>query len=172
MAELVLVALFAYLVWRFFIRNRLAKRRADQWPSQAEPPAAPAKLSGAAWDTSKNKSDSSSGWNTVSYSERPIGGGLSVSVGAYTREYDHNKYRFDGTAHPQFRIKYIDEDGSTTTREIYVDRWRKSSGVTRYECWCFLRDEKRTFRSDRMLEIVNLDTNRKIKDISTYRARY
>lgn len=55
MAELVLVALFAYLVWRFFIRNWLAKRRADQWPSQDEPPAAPAKLSGAAWDTSKNK---------------------------------------------------------------------------------------------------------------------
>lgn len=171
MAELILVLIAAYLAWRFIFKRWLGGNSHER----PDPPKAkqPERLSGAAWNTSdRPTAGGERSWRTVSQSETPLEGGLSVSVGAYTREYDPDKYRYDGLADPEFRIKYRDEDGSITTRDIYVHRWRRSGGVIRYECWCFLRDEKRTFRSDRMLEIVNLYTNRKIKDIAAYRERY
>lgn len=82
------------------------------------------------------------------------------------REYDRNAYRFDGSAFPQYRITYADEDGVVTEREIYVDNWHKRGAVTYYFCWCFERDDRRTFRSDRIIETINVQTGRRIKDIS------
>ncbi len=98
-------------------------------------------------------------------------GGYSIEVSGSIREYDRNAYRFDGLAFPQYRITYADEDGVVTEREIYVDNWRKRGAVTYYFCWCFERDAQRTFRSDRILETVNVQTGRRIKDISAYIMR-
>ncbi|WP_029074402.1 WYL domain-containing protein [Kaistia adipata] len=98
-------------------------------------------------------------------------GDLRIVTEASMREYNPHAYRFDGLAYPEFRITYADEDGVVTEREIYVDGWRKRGAVTYYFCWCFERDDRRTFRSDRILEIVNVQTGRQIKDIVAYRTR-
>ncbi|TFE95280.1 hypothetical protein B5M44_21865 [Shinella sumterensis] len=97
--------------------------------------------------------------------------GLVVQTSISAREYDPNAYRFDDIARPEYRITYADEDGVVTTRDIYVHTWRQRAAVIYYDCWCYLRDERRTFRSDRILETVNLQTNRKIRDISQHRMR-
>lgn len=98
-------------------------------------------------------------------------GGYTIETSATLREIDPNAYRFDNTAFPQYRITYADEDGVVTDREIYVDNWYKRGGITYYKCWCFLRDERRTFRSDRILDTINVQTGRRIKDISAYVMR-
>lgn len=103
--------------------------------------------------------------------KRVVYDGFTVETSISTRTYNRDAYRFDGTATPQYAITYADEDGVITDREIYVDAWRKRDGVIYYYCWCFLRDERRTFRSDRILETTNLRTGRRIRDISTYIMR-
>ena len=72
---------------------------------------------------------------------------------------------------PEFRITYHDEDGVITERDIYVQSHGRKSGHMYYFCWCFLRDEQRTFRGDRIMKTVNLDTHREIKDIAAYLER-
>lgn len=72
---------------------------------------------------------------------------------------------------PEFRIAYADEDGEITEREIYVHSHGRRSGQMYYFCWCFLREEERTFRGDRIMKAVNLDTGREIKDLAAYRDR-
>ena len=101
----------------------------------------------------------------------PEQSGYIFQTSATVREIDPNAYRIDGTAYPQFNITYADEDGVVSKRDIFVDRFYKKGGVTHYRCWCFLRDDLRTFRGDRILETVNLQTGRRIKDIEAYWMR-
>ena len=102
---------------------------------------------------------------------RELPNGLVIQTSMSTRSYDPNAYRFDGIAYPEYRITYADEDGVVTERDIYVHTWRNRGAIVYYDCWCYLREERRTFRSDRILETVNLQTNRKIRDISQHRMR-
>jgi len=97
--------------------------------------------------------------------------GAQIILSTSTRPYDRNAHRFDGLAFPQYKITYVDEDGVVTEREIYVDTWRERGSITYYTCWCFLRDERRTFRSDRILKTINVQTGRQIKDIASYLLR-
>lgn len=114
------------------------------------------------------EADYSPGWRTTS-AQTPSG--VSITLTSSVREYDANKYRFDGLARPEWQIEYADEDGVVTERQVYVDRWWDRGGVTYYDCWCYLRDQRRTFRSDRVLGVRNLDTNRKVKSIHGYLMR-
>jgi hypothetical protein len=95
-----------------------------------------------------------------------------VTVQFNTRSDDRNSYRFDGYAVPEYRIEYADADGVVTTREIYLNTWRSRGSLHYLDCWCFLRDERREFRSDRILSAINLSTNRRIKDIVAHRSRW
>ena len=97
---------------------------------------------------------------------------FQFTVGTETTTYDSDAYRFGGSAYPEYRITYADSDGVVTEREIFVDNWYSRDGVHHLKCWCFLRDEKRQFRSDRILSSVNLSTNRKIKDIVAHKQRW
>lgn len=95
-----------------------------------------------------------------------------VTVQFSTRNDDRNSYRFDGYAVPEYRIEYADADGVVTTRDIYLNTWRSRGNLHYLDCWCFLRDERREFRSDRILSAINLSTNRRIKDIVAHRSRW
>ena len=97
---------------------------------------------------------------------------LSIIIEASTKPYDRNAYRFDGNAFPEFEIEYVDADGVVTNREIYVENYYQADNCIYYRCWCFLRDERRSFRSDRILKVKNISTGRKIKDIAAYLSRY
>lgn len=155
--ELIITGIVLLLVGVWWGRGQLRRKLAKQPPTQsaiANTVVMPDRPYKKVWE-----------------SRRDIGG-VTVATSAQTRIYDPDAYRFDGSAHPQFRISYADEDGVVTERDIYVDRWHKKGNITYYNCWCFLRDEKRTFRSDRILDTINIDTNRRIKDISAYMARY
>lgn len=83
----------------------------------------------------------------------------------------HDRVISRNTFYPEYRIEYADADGVVTTRDIAVEYWHKRGSITVYTCWCFLRNERRTFRSDRILSVVNLETNRTIKDISAHQQR-
>lgn len=96
---------------------------------------------------------------------------MSISTSMSVRPYDPDKPLFDGLAYRQFRIEYADEDGVVTERDIYVDRIRDRSDFYMMDCWCFRRNEKRTFRSDRVISARNVDTNRKLKDIRAFMNR-
>ncbi len=87
------------------------------------------------------------------------------------RKIDENAYRFDGIARPEFRIRYKDEGGEITERDVYVYRYAKRQNVTHFVCWCFLRDEQRVFRADRIEHIRNLATGREIRDLEKYLER-
>ena len=104
-------------------------------------------------------------------SRRHDGSGYTVETSASLRSFDPEAYRFDGIAEPEFRIEYASGDGSVSIRDIFVYDHRVSGAVTHYDCWCFLRDERRRFRSDRMLSIINLRTNRRVADIAAYLTR-
>lgn len=73
--------------------------------------------------------------------------------------------------HPEFRITYHDDDGVVTEREIYIHSYGRRHGRMYYFCWDFLRDDERTFRGDRIMKAINLDTGREIKDIAAYLER-
>ena len=107
--------------------------------------------------------------STAPFTRSEIASWFSTS----TREYDPNAYRIDGIARPEYRITYVDADGVVTEREIYVDRWFEGSedGAVYYSCWCFLKDERRTFRQDRIQSTVNLSTGRRIKSIAKHLMR-
>lgn len=81
---------------------------------------------------------------------------------------DH--YRFDGKAIPQFHIVYAGDDGARTGRTIYVKGWSRRRGLTYYTSWCFLRDEERVFRSDRIIE-ATLENGRPIPDIAVHLSK-
>ncbi|MEW6257438.1 MAG: WYL domain-containing protein [Pseudomonadota bacterium] len=110
--------------------------------------------------------------NTAFRKLSKLGGApLSLTVHAETLTYDPSKYRFDGVARPEFNITYLDNDGTQSNRDIYVHWWDTRNGIHYLDCWCYLRDERRTFRSDRIISAKNLDTNRKIRDIVAFRLR-
>ncbi len=79
-------------------------------------------------------------------------------------------YRFGGKAIPQFHIVYAGDDGARTGRTIYVKGWSRQRGLTYYTSWCFLRDEERNFRSDRIIE-ATLENGRPITDIAAYLSK-
>jgi uncharacterized membrane protein YwzB len=67
-----------------------------------------------------------------------------------------------------FKIKYKDGNGNTTKREIYINKYGKASFGGFILAHCFLRDENRTFRADRVLECIDCETGEYIKDVSKY----
>ncbi len=67
-----------------------------------------------------------------------------------------------------FNIKYKDGNGNITKREIYINKYGKASFGGFILAHCFLRDENRTFRADRILECIDCETGEYIKDISKY----
>jgi hypothetical protein len=87
-----------------------------------------------------------------------------------TRSVVQSEYRFDGKAIPQFHIVYVGDDGARTGRTIYVKGWSRRRGVTYFTSWCFLRDEERIFRSDRIIE-ATLENGRPITDIAAYLSK-
>ena len=73
---------------------------------------------------------------------------------------------------PQFRISYADIDGVVTDRDIFVSGSSGSGRSTVFHCWCFLRNEERSFRNDRIISATNLKTGRSIKNLAAYMADY
>ena len=67
-----------------------------------------------------------------------------------------------------FKIKYKDAKESITNREIYINKFGKASFGDFILAFCFLRDENRTFRTDRILECIDGETGEYIKDVSKY----
>jgi predicted RNA-binding Zn-ribbon protein involved in translation (DUF1610 family) len=59
---------------------------------------------------------------------------------------------------PDIEIVYEKENGEISTRQIQVDEVDKKY----LQGYCFLRNENRTFRLDRIKELTDLNTNRKI----------
>lgn len=75
----------------------------------------------------------------------------------------------------RFLIEYADENGEVTNREIEPEsiQLRRSSPVVYIRAQCHLRNERRTFRSDRVLAARNIRTGRQISDLGQYlRGRY
>jgi hypothetical protein len=73
---------------------------------------------------------------------------------------------------PMFRIEYADQDGVLTERDIcpikyeHVDR-----RILRVRAWCFLQNDTRSFRTDRVLRVHNIETGRHIQDLGRYLRR-
>jgi hypothetical protein len=88
----------------------------------------------------------------------------------YSSSVLQDQYRFGGKAIPQFHIVYAGDDGARTGRTIYVKGWIRRRGLTYYTSWCFLRDEARNFRSDRIIE-ATLENGRPIPDIAAYLSK-
>lgn len=91
---------------------------------------------------------------------------LSVSISSRTVDYD--KPLFDGNAYPQFRIEYADVDGVVSVRDIYVHEVREQASFYLLDSWCFMRSDRRRFRSDRIMSARNLRTGRAIKNLPEY----
>lgn len=69
---------------------------------------------------------------------------------------------FGADVNPQYVISYADADGIVTEREVHVFSASQAKGVISYNCWCFLRGDQRTFRSDRILSIHSIATGREV----------
>lgn len=72
-----------------------------------------------------------------------------------------------------FRIEYCDRDGVLTTRDIVPKKIHLRPGrpEIKITAHCYLRDDERTFHSERILAAQNLKTGRAIKDLSDYLRR-
>lgn len=57
-----------------------------------------------------------------------------------------------------WRIRYRDADGSESERDIDVEGAQKDGRHTMFFAFCRLRNDHRSFRSDRILSCIDLDT--------------
>lgn len=75
----------------------------------------------------------------------------------------------------RFNIEYSDRDGVVTEREITPKSIHLQPGepAVHIVAYCHLRNEERTFHSDRILGAFNLKTRRHISNLGQYlRGRY
>lgn len=92
------------------------------------------------------------------------------SYGGWDRTY--SRPVTDG---PRFWIEYSDINGEITEREITPLGLQMKAGrqAIVIRALCHLRNEERSFRSDRILAARNIDTGRPIRDLGQYlRGRY
>jgi hypothetical protein len=66
------------------------------------------------------------------------------------------------------RIEYRDGAGSFTKRDIRLMRYGPWQGGALMFAYCHLRQASRTFRSDRVLKCVDLDTGEVIQDVANW----
>ncbi|NLD39106.1 MAG: hypothetical protein GX654_19780 [Desulfatiglans sp.] len=70
-------------------------------------------------------------------------------------------------------MKYIDAQGTVTNRQVEVNKIFRSDDHSRYfSGFCFLRENHRTFREDRIEEIIELDTGEIHPKPHTFFDRY
>jgi len=67
-----------------------------------------------------------------------------------------------------FKLKYKDAKGNVTNRTIDMYRLGEISEGFFILAYCRLRDENRTFRTDRILECIDMKTGESISDIKQY----
>lgn len=75
----------------------------------------------------------------------------------------------------QFMIEYVDSDGEITERMIKPLVIHLMAGKTTIyiDAFCTVRNDIRSFRSDRILAARNMQTKREISDLGNYlRGRY
>lgn len=73
----------------------------------------------------------------------------------------------------RLRLRYVDGAGSKTERTVEVREFGSHDGSTLLIGHCLLRNETRTFRTDRILECVDEDTGEVISDVRSHlRKRY
>jgi len=58
----------------------------------------------------------------------------------------------------KLRITYCDSKGVETQREIKVNNVHYFNDICYLDAYCYLRDAPKTFRTDRILDMVNLET--------------
>lgn len=58
----------------------------------------------------------------------------------------------------KLRITYVDSNGIETHRKIEVHNVRYSNNLCYLDAYCHLRNAPKTFRTDRILDMVNLAT--------------
>ncbi|MGV2980680.1 WYL domain-containing protein [Camelimonas sp. ID_303_24] len=69
---------------------------------------------------------------------------------------------------PQFRIEYADEDGVVTERDVFLLAIREDGDLVYCIVWCFVRNDARTLRADRILSASDLMTGKSIESLSPY----
>jgi hypothetical protein len=69
---------------------------------------------------------------------------------------------------PLLEIRYSDVDDHKTTRKIWFIRDLISDDLVYIRAYCFKKNDLRTFRSDRILEAVDLHTGEVIEDINDW----
>lgn len=72
---------------------------------------------------------------------------------------------YDEILEPSFEIEYCDAEGEITLRQI-TPLWNMPN--TAFRAWCHLRDAERTFRNERILTCIDLESDREIKNLKEY----
>ena len=67
-----------------------------------------------------------------------------------------------------YKIKYKDAFENITNRKINIKKYGKAKFGGFILAHCFLRDEARTFRTDRILEFIDAETGEFVNDVSSY----
>ena len=66
----------------------------------------------------------------------------------------------------ELEITYEDSKGDLTVRNISVSSYSESTG--KVLAWCYLRNDQRSFFTDRMIEAIDTSTGESIEDIDAY----
>lgn len=82
-----------------------------------------------------------------------------------TDDYDYHQ----NPPNPEFWIEYCDAEGEITKRNI-TPLWDMPN--TAFRAWCHLRADERTFRNERILRCIQLNTKIEIIDLKGYLGWY
>jgi hypothetical protein len=96
--------------------------------------------------------------NTTMSKSRPRSGSSSQTVSSDTKYNTHDTLPSLRNQPGRFEIIYLKGDGELTRRRVYIQKIRQGGGQASFVCYDGMRGAMRTFRGDRLKEIVDLRT--------------
>lgn len=73
---------------------------------------------------------------------------------------------------PLYDIEYVDQDGVITDRRIGVIGYYSEEGAAYIVAYCFLRENQRTFRVDRISKMIDATTGQQVLDVAWTARRF
>lgn len=71
----------------------------------------------------------------------------------------------------RLQFTYVDAYGQETVRQVLAHHFERAGTMLYINAYCYLRQEERQFRADRMTDIIDIDTGEVIEDLNTLVAR-
>lgn len=95
----------------------------------------------------------------------------AASTGYYGDSKSPRRKRRKTQEGVHLQFTYVDAYGQETVRQVLAHHFERAGTMLYINAYCYLRQEERQFRADRMTDIIDIDTGEVIEDLNTLVAR-